>query len=99
MVHDGKIGCKEKGLIVLDSAVGISCQLCIHAHPKSALTRGATEDAIMEAATVIILMDGGSGMAHVIEGMKAIEAFSGKEKTNKRTMPAGHCMHQVHLTA
>ena len=41
---------------------------------------GATENEIMEAATVAILMGGGPGIAHVIEVMKAIEAFSGKAK-------------------
>jgi alkylhydroperoxidase/carboxymuconolactone decarboxylase family protein YurZ len=37
---------------------------------------GATPDEVMEAASVAILMAGGPGMAHVIEVMKAIEAFS-----------------------
>ena len=80
VIQDGKLGCKEKELIAVGIAVGLRCQPCIYAHTKSALNMGATEDEIMEAATVAILMGGGPGMAHVIEVMKAIEAFSGKEK-------------------
>lgn len=81
VMQDGKLGCKEKELIALGIAVGLRCQPCIHAHTKSALSMGATEDEIMEAAAVAILMGGGPGMAHVIEVMKALEAFAEKEKT------------------
>ena len=80
VMQDGKLGCKEKELIAVGIAVGLRCQPCIHAHTKSALNMGATEDEIMEAATVAIMMGGGPGMAHVMEVMKAIEAFSGKGK-------------------
>jgi len=78
IIQDGKLKSKEKELIALGIAVGLRCLPCIHAHTKSALTMGATEEEIMEAASVAILMGGGPGMAHVIEVMKAIEAFSGK---------------------
>jgi AhpD family alkylhydroperoxidase len=77
VIQDGKLGSKEKELIAVGIAVGLRCVPCIHAHTKSALTMGATEDEIIEAATVAILMGGGPGMVHVMEVMKAIEAFSG----------------------
>ena len=77
IIQDGKLASKEKELIAVGIAVGLRCVPCIHAHTKSALGMGATEDEIMEAATVAILMGGGPGMVHVIEVMKAIEAFSG----------------------
>jgi len=80
VMQDGKLGSKEKELIAVGIAVGLRCLPCIHAHTKGALTMGATEDEILEAASVAILMGGGPGMAHVIEAMKAIEAFSGKDK-------------------
>ena len=77
VIQDGKLGSKEKELIAVGIAVGLRCVPCIHAHTKSALNMGATEDEIIEAATVAILMGGGPGMVHVMEVMKAIEAFSG----------------------
>jgi AhpD family alkylhydroperoxidase len=79
VIQDGKLGCKEKELIAVGIAVGLRCVPCIHAHTKAALNQGATEDELMEAATVAILMGGGPGMVHVIEVMKAIEAFSSKD--------------------
>ena len=80
VIQDGKLKSKEKELIAVGIAVGLRCLPCIHAHTKSALNMGATEEEIMEAASVAILMGGGPGMAHVIEVMKAIEAFSEKDK-------------------
>jgi AhpD family alkylhydroperoxidase len=80
VIQDGKLKSKEKELIAVGIAVGLRCLPCIHAHTKSAINMGATEEEIMEAASVAILMGGGPGMAHVIEVMKAIEAFSGKDK-------------------
>jgi AhpD family alkylhydroperoxidase len=77
VIQDGKLASKEKELNAVGIAVGLRCVPCIHAHTKSALGMGATEDEIMEAATVAILMGGGPGMVHVMEVMKAIEAFSG----------------------
>jgi len=82
VIQDGKLGSKEKELIAVGIAVGLRCIPCIQAHTKAALNLGATEDEIMEAATVAILMGGGPGMVHVIEVMKAIEAFSEKDKGN-----------------
>jgi AhpD family alkylhydroperoxidase len=82
VIQDGKLKSKEKELIAVGIAVGLRCLPCIHAHTKSALNMGATEEEIMEAASVAILMAGGPGMAHVIEVMKAIEAFSEKDKKN-----------------
>ncbi len=82
VIQDGKLKSKEKELIAVGIAVGLRCLPCIHAHTKSALNMGATEEEIMEAASVAILMAGGPGMAHVIEVMKAIEAFSEKDMKN-----------------
>jgi AhpD family alkylhydroperoxidase len=76
VMEDGKVKTKEKELIALGIAVGLRCLPCIHAHTSAALHMGATPDEVMEAASVAILMAGGPGMAHVIEVMKAIEAFS-----------------------
>jgi AhpD family alkylhydroperoxidase len=76
VMQDGKLGIKEKELIAVGIAVGLRCLPCIHAHTKSALNLGATKEEIIEAASVAVMMAGGPGMAHVIEVMKAIEAFS-----------------------
>ena len=78
VMQDGAIKTKEKELIALGIAVGLRCLPCIHAHTSAALNMGATTEEIMEAASVAILMAGGPGLAHVVEVMKAIEAFTAK---------------------
>jgi AhpD family alkylhydroperoxidase len=76
VMQDGKLGAKEKELIAVGIAVGLRCIPCIYAHTKGALGVGATKEEIMEAASVAIVMGGGPGMAHVMEVMKALDAFS-----------------------
>ncbi len=76
VMQDGKLESKVKELITVGIAVGLRCVPCIYAHTKAALSLGATEEEVMEAASVAIVMGGGPGMAHVAEVMKAIEAFA-----------------------
>jgi len=75
VMEDGAMKAKDKELISLGIAVGLRCVSCIYAHTSAALSMGATRDEVMEAASVAILMQGGPGMAHVIEVMKALEAY------------------------
>jgi AhpD family alkylhydroperoxidase len=77
VMQDGRIGAKEKELIAVGISVGMRCAPCIYAHTRGALKLGATPEEIMEAASVAILMAGGPGMAHVVEVLKAIDAFTG----------------------
>ncbi len=76
---DGKLGAREKELISVGIAVGLRCVPCIYAHTQAALGQGASCEEILEAASVAILMQGGPGMAYVVEVMKALEAFSPAE--------------------
>lgn len=76
IMQDGKVKSKEKELIALGIAVGLRCVPCIYAHTNGSLKMGATPEEILEAASVAVLMQGGPGMAHVMEVMKALEAFA-----------------------
>jgi AhpD family alkylhydroperoxidase len=77
VMQDGRLPAKEKELIAVGISVGLRCVPCIYAHTRSALKLGAAPEEIMEAASVAILMAGGPGMAHVVEVLKAIDAFTG----------------------
>ena len=79
VMEEGALGAKEKELISLGIAVGLRCVPCIYAHTQASLAQGASREEILEAASVAVLMQGGPGMAHVIEVMKALEAFAGEE--------------------
>lgn len=76
VMQDGKVKAKEKELIALGIAVGLRCVPCIYAHTRAALSMGATPEEVIEAASVAVVMQGGPGMAHVVEVMKALEAFA-----------------------
>jgi AhpD family alkylhydroperoxidase len=76
IMQDGKVKSKEKELIALGIAVGLRCVPCIYAHTSASLRMGATPEEILEAASVAVLMQGGPGMAHLMEVMKALEAFA-----------------------
>lgn len=76
VMKDGALKGKDKELIALGIAVGLRCVPCIYAHTRSALSMGATPQEVIEAASVAIVMQGGPGMAHVAEVMKALEAFA-----------------------
>jgi len=76
VMQDGKVKGKDKELIALGIAVGLRCVPCIYAHTRTALSMGATPDEVLEAASVAVVMQGGPGMAHVVEVMKALDAFA-----------------------
>jgi AhpD family alkylhydroperoxidase len=76
VMRDGTVLAKQKELIAVGIAVGMRCTPCIYAHTSNALRLGATPIEILDAATVAILMAGGSGMAYIVEVMRAIEAFT-----------------------
>ncbi|MCP4716393.1 MAG: carboxymuconolactone decarboxylase family protein [Deltaproteobacteria bacterium] len=75
VMQDGALDGKQKELIAVGIAVSLRCLPCIQAHVQGALGMGATREEILEAASVSILMSGGPGMAHVMEVMKALDAF------------------------
>ena len=79
IMQDGKVKTKEKELIALGIAVGLRCVPCIYAHTQASLHMGATAEEVLEAASVAVLMSGGPGMAHLMEVMKALEAFDEKK--------------------
>lgn len=76
VMEDGAVSGKQKELVAVGIAVALRCEPCIRAHVRGALGLGATKEEIMEASNVAILMCGASGMAHVMEVMKALEAFT-----------------------
>ncbi|MGY4687795.1 carboxymuconolactone decarboxylase family protein [Petrotoga sp. DB-2] len=67
---------KTKELIAVALAVARNCEWCIAFHVKSALDAGATEEEILEAAWVAVLMGGGPALMHaglVLEALKDLK--------------------------
>ncbi|MDD3725658.1 MAG: carboxymuconolactone decarboxylase family protein [Candidatus Ratteibacteria bacterium] len=79
VMKNGKLDLKTKELICVGIAVALRCSYCIGIHTKNAFKAGATEDEIVEAGIVAVLMGGGPAYAYLTELIEAIEMV--KEKT------------------
>ena len=83
MIQEGKLSIKEKEFIALGIAVSKGCEYCIYSHTAGVMKSGATEEEIIEAASVAIFMSGGPGLAYMKHVIDALEALSDmKESKN-----------------
>ena len=83
MSQEGKLSIKEKEFIALGIAVSIRCEPCITYHTAAAMKSGATEEEILEAASVAIWMGGGPAFSNIKHVIDALEALSDmKENKN-----------------
>jgi AhpD family alkylhydroperoxidase len=67
------LSAKTKELIAISVSITQQCEWCIAFHVNNALDEGATEEEIMEAAWVAVLMGGGPALMHaglVLEALK-----------------------------
>lgn len=75
LMGDGALSLREKELIALGIGMAIRCEPCVYAHVEKAVKAGATRDQILEAAGVVVAMQGGPGYVHVPEVIDALEAL------------------------
>ena len=76
MIQEGKLSIKEKEFIALGIAVAMRCEPCINFHTAGAMESGATEEEILEAASVAIWMGGGPAFSNIKHVIDALEALS-----------------------
>ena len=74
--QEGKLSIKEKHFIGLGIAVSMRCEPCITFHTGAAMESGATEEEILEAASVAIWMGGGPAFSNIKHVINALEALS-----------------------
>jgi AhpD family alkylhydroperoxidase len=82
MYSEGKLSIKEKEFIAIGIAVSSRCEYCIYFHTIAAMKSGATEEEILEAASVAIYMSGGPGYSYIKHVMDAIEIYSDMKEEN-----------------
>ena len=83
---EGILSIKEKEFIALGIAVSARCEYCIYYHTARAMESGATEEEILEAASVAIYMGGGpalSYMKYVIDALEEFIAIKESKRTEK----------------
>jgi len=78
---EGKLSIKEKEFIALGIAVSDRCKYCIYFHTASAMKSGATEEEILEAASVAVYMGGGPAFSHIKYVIDALEELSDMQES------------------
>ena len=68
---------KTKELIAVALSIARDCEWCIAFHVKDALNAGATEEEILEATWMAILMGGGPALMHAGLVLDALKEFRG----------------------
>jgi len=72
---EGALSIKEKEFIALGIAVSMGCEYCIYAHTAGAMRNGATEEEILEVASIAVYMQGGPGFTYMKYVFNALEAL------------------------
>ncbi|BCG63502.1 MAG: hypothetical protein methR_P1221 [Methyloprofundus sp.] len=67
---------RQKELINVALAVASQCDRCIAAHVKSAVKRGASQDEIVEARSMAVIMHGGPAYMYMSSLFEALDEFS-----------------------
>lgn len=70
---DGALSRKVKRLIAMGIALSIGCMPCIIGQTKLAVEAGATKEEILEAASVLLAIDGTSGYSESWRVVKVLE--------------------------
>lgn len=80
---EGALSIKEKEFIALGIAVSMGCEYCVYAHTAGAMKSGATEEEILEVASIAVYMQGGPGLTYMKYVFNALEELSAmKESKN-----------------
>ncbi|MBN1796558.1 MAG: carboxymuconolactone decarboxylase family protein [Sedimentisphaerales bacterium] len=74
-MKEGKLSVKQKELIALAVGLAIQCEPCIKLHVQKALAAGATQEEILEAAQVVLMMGGGPVFTHIPLVIETIDAL------------------------
>lgn len=74
---------KTKLLINIALSIAAQCEWCLTFYVRAALNKGATRQEILDAASMAILMHGGSALMEMIPLVKALNEFD-KTSNNKQ---------------
>jgi len=78
----GAINQRNKELINVALAVAAQCDRCIAAHVKSATSRGASRDEIVDAGFMAVIMHGGPAYMYMNSLFEALDEFSPEQESD-----------------
>jgi AhpD family alkylhydroperoxidase len=79
-MEPGALDAKTKELLCVVIAVTARCDACIAFHTNGALEAGATEEEVMEALGVAVMMGGGPSFAYATHVLEALDEFAKAEE-------------------
>jgi AhpD family alkylhydroperoxidase len=80
LMKDGALSVREKELIAFGIGLALRCTPCINLHVQGCLKAGATREQILEAAGVVVVMQGGPAFTHVPEVIEALDHLQAQSK-------------------
>jgi AhpD family alkylhydroperoxidase len=79
LMQDGALTVREKELIALGIAVAETCKPCLRVHIDKCIEAGVTDDEIIEAAGVAVMMCGGPACMQINEIVSILKRYKGKK--------------------
>jgi len=73
IMQDGAVPLKTKELIAVSIGVATKCEPCIKLHVQKCLDLGLSQQEILEAASVAVMMGGGPAWTHMPVVLETIE--------------------------
>jgi AhpD family alkylhydroperoxidase len=74
----GALEIKHKELLALAVGMAVRCKPCIIMHTHKALQAGASRQEVLEAAGVVVMMQGGPAYVHIPEVIKILDELEAK---------------------
>lgn len=74
--EEGALSKKDKELMAIALSITQECEWCVAAHVNGALKASATEEEVLEAAWMAVLMGGGPALMYSGLVLDALEDFS-----------------------
>jgi len=75
LMGEGALSVREKELIAVGIGLALRCEECVYAHVEKAAKAGATRAQLIEAAGVVVMMQGGPGYVHMPMLVEALNAL------------------------
>jgi alkylhydroperoxidase/carboxymuconolactone decarboxylase family protein len=73
---EGALTAREKSLIALAVAHAVQCPYCIDAYTSDTMSKGVTEEQMMEAVHVAAAIRGGASLVHSVQMMNQVKKVS-----------------------
>lgn len=80
LMKEGALTVREKELIAFGIGLALRCTPCINLHVQGCLKAGATREQVLEAAGVVVVMQGGPAFTHVPEVIQALDHLQAQPK-------------------